>query len=251
MQIEFNDARLAQLRHEETFPSRRVKELLSWRLVSEVLGHQGGRWRVIEAHNGGGMYDELELVPRYVDHSGFVISFNRAGSAHFPDPRKRWGSIWVDALAAEDLHPIVAELERRAEIASNGSLPTTADLVTVRVISELLWLSALEPERFECRNGYAYGSNGGAVRREWFAAFPGCLQRLAQREPDDYRGEPAFRFWFVLRDDEPVLAFEDLGRAWSLDGKTINLFRSFRRNVSVRPAVARLWRHLFAGQEDL
>ena len=40
-------------------PSRQVNEVLSWRLAAELLSRHPGEFRLIEAHNGGGQYDEL------------------------------------------------------------------------------------------------------------------------------------------------------------------------------------------------
>jgi hypothetical protein len=45
-------------------PSAPVREALSWRLMAELARRHPNQLRVIEAHGGGGQYDELRLYPR-------------------------------------------------------------------------------------------------------------------------------------------------------------------------------------------
>ena len=44
-------------------PRAQFKEVLSWRLTAELVRRHPGQLRVIEAHGGGGQYDELRLYP--------------------------------------------------------------------------------------------------------------------------------------------------------------------------------------------
>jgi len=253
VRIDFDGTGVVQQQDDELWvPARRVREALSWHLVAEFLGRSPGQLRVVEAHNGDDQYDELEIVQRDGRDPDFKVSLNRVGSAHFRDPdrgcidfSKQWTSIWLDALVVDDPRVIVDELLRRAGLARRSHLPPgTPDVVTVRAIAQLLAPSVFERRRFECRNGYYYGSSGGRVRWEWFEAFPGSIPYVRPRE-DDFRGEPAFRFWFLLRDHEPRLALEDTGRAWTLQGDEVDIVGPCRRAGTLQAVTARLWPELF------
>jgi hypothetical protein len=79
--------------------------------------------------------------------------------------------------------------------------------------------------------GYAdtSGHLGGGVRRELFDPFPMLKERLGVRTSDDFLEEPAYRFWFLVRGDEPLLGFEaGTGSAVSLDGAYCDLMDLYR-----------------------
>ena len=115
----------------------------------------------------------------------------------------------------------------------------------MRAIAQLLAPTTFDRRRFECRNGYYYGSNGGAVRWDWFNAFPRSIPRLRTGGHTDFRGEPAFRFWFVLRDGDPRLAFEDTGWAWTLQGEEIDIVDLYQRAGTLQVVAVRLGTELF------
>lgn len=225
-------------------PARRFVEALSWRLATELLRRHAGELRLVEAHGGGGQYDELRVYPRN-GHGPFVVSLNRPGSAHFSRGGP-WTGIWADALAAEDPKLIVDELERRAGLVSGAHLPAaTPDVLTFRVISVLLSTAAFERGRWEVRSGYADTSDGSSVRSDLFEPFPSCRGRLSERDPGDLLGEPAYRFWFLVRNGQARLAFEDTGVAWDRQGHEMALFSQYREAGTLGPLVGRLWGSVF------
>ena len=225
-------------------PSRRIVEAVSWRLVAEVMRRHPGRLRLMEAHSGGGQYDQLCLYPRPTPgDASFLVSLNRVGSAYFGGlSGEPWTSIWTDVLAAEDPKDVVDEMERLARLTSSAHVPpSTPDVLTVRAIAALLAPKAFERGRWECRNGCLDSSGGDSgVRERLFAAFPLCRERRYQTRPDDLFGEPAYRFWFVLRDDEPVLAFEDNGLVWDRHEEQFNLVALRKAAGSLAPVVQAL-----------
>jgi hypothetical protein len=236
---------------ESTDPTlaRRWREAISWRLAVEVLRRHPGELRLLEAHGGGGQYDELRIYQR-VDlnaDSPFLISFNRAGGVHFGIPGVESWHIWAYAFSRDDPKQVVDELERRAGLVSHGKLPAeTPDVLTLRVIAALLGSAAFERGQWEARSG-SFDSSGydTSAREELFEPFPLCQGRLTQSEPSDILGEPAFRFWFLLRDHKPLLAFEDTGRVWDRDGEEINLLSRFRREQRLWPLTAELGGRIF------
>ena len=226
------------------WPNRRIREVLSWRLAAEVMGRHPGELRLVEAHGGGGQYDELRIYGRSAEQPAtFLISLNRSGGAHFRGADAApWVTFWEDALAAEDPKAIVDEqLEGRAELASDGHLrAATPEVVTVRVIALLLAHTAFERERWEARSGCCDSSYGTSVRHTYFDPFPLCHQRLEHKEPGDLMGEPGYRFWFLVKNGDPRLAFEENGRAWDRDGEELNVVARYSRAGSLWPVVAGL-----------
>lgn len=59
--------------------SQQLKEILSWRLVSETVRRAPNRLRIYELHPGGGQYDCLSL--NTIDGIG-IADLNRAGMFH-------------------------------------------------------------------------------------------------------------------------------------------------------------------------
>ncbi|HUB70570.1 MAG TPA: hypothetical protein VL984_09120 [Acidimicrobiales bacterium] len=174
-------------------------------------------------------------------YTKFLIDLHRVGSAHFASGARSWVSIWSEAVAAYDLKAIVDELERRAGLSSRRlPPPSTPEVLTARAIARLIAHTAFEHHLYEVRNGYDYGSYGGGLREGYFNEFPACRLRLRERGFRDFRGEPAFRFWFMLRNDEPRLAFEDTGQVWTRDGKEVNLVERRHKDGSLWPTVGRL-----------
>jgi hypothetical protein len=116
-----------------------------------------------------------------------------------------------------------------------------------RTIAGLLEHAAFVQERWQAVSG-AVGDMPGdlLVRWEHFAAFPLAQLRARQSEPYDMLGQPAFRFWFLIRNDEPRLAIEDTGKAWSRDGEEINLLTRRKKAGTLYRAVAALSTDVFS-----
>lgn len=77
---------------------------------------------------------------------------------------------------------------------------------------------------------------GDPIRHHLFEPFPRLQKRLEARQDDDFLGIPAYRFWFLLRGDEPVLGIEaPTGVVESADGQRHDLIELYRT------AGRRLW----------
>lgn len=238
--------RLAPVRSDTPLPSRKLIEAMSWRIASTLLRRHSERLRLIETHPGGGTYDCLSLYNR-MDHDLGDLHLNRGGSATVfrkfdgtsdPDHMSQWRTIWAEAAVANDLRLVVEELERLCGLPSVHKLPgSTAEVLTFRLVSAFLAANAFSSADWECRMGYTdtSGPLGGGVRREFIEPFPMLQERLTVRTRDEFLDEPSYRFWFLLRDDEPQLGLEaSTGSVEALDGRSydlMDLYRSSGRRI--------------------
>jgi hypothetical protein len=143
---------------------------------------------------------------------------------------------------------VVDRLCQQAQLEQPAGLPaSTPPVVVYRCIATFLAPAAFGRARWECRNGYCSTSGyGDGVRDEWFNAFPSARERLRVRHRDDTRGEPAFRFWFLLQDGKPKLCLESTGRSWDLSGRKHNVYALYHRHNRIWPIVWMVAGHLFA-----
>ena len=176
---------------------------------------------------------------------GREVDLNRAGSAHVhldSDAIDSWGSFWQDLHRAERPKSIVDALADRARLPRVHSLPPSTPAVLVyRTIAALLSQAAFGQQLWSCRNGYEDTSGyGGGVCSFWFEPFPAAGRRLKVSMPRDLLGQSAYRFWFLLRGQEPVLCLETTDLAWTLDGQEFQVPELYKR------AGRRVWPVVFA-----
>jgi hypothetical protein len=134
---------------------------------------------------------------------------------------------------------VVSEIENRARLAPpETDARPTVETAVYQLIAQLLAGGTSLGLNLQCRNGYLDSSSGSCRRDEYFTRFPGARDRLARTQADDLLGEPAYRFWFLLADDEPLICLETTGSVWTRQGITIDLTRVTREGVSDPVAVA-------------
>ncbi len=98
----------------------------------------------------------------------------------------------------------------------------------------------------ECRNGQmdSSGYDTQAHREEWFRAFP---EALAERDQlnrlADAQENPNYRFWFILRSDDPVLGLVADGKAYTKGGLSIDLMEIYRRRRKLEDVIGALIPH--------
>ena len=100
-------------------------------------------------------------------------------------------------------------------------------------------------DKWECRNGMfdTSGSGGGGVRSD-INKFPGAKKRLQGRLPGDVLGEPAYRFWFLRRNEMPVLCFEITETVWREDGSSFDLMDIYKKERRIWPVINKVAGHL-------
>lgn len=216
--------------------NRMLLEPLSWRLLTETVRRAPGRLRFYEMHPGGGQYDCLTLITTEGDT---VAHLNRAGR-FTPEATLRERSvgpvlhdpwdIWEAAEERADLANIVDGICRRIGLSVPEKLPPSPPHVLVyRLITEILSWGVCRRNQWRCDSGFldSSGFEGSSVRKELFTRFPDAGTRLQIREAGDLLENPAYRFWFILRDKEPVLCFETTGTVWNLKGKSIDIPKAY------------------------
>jgi hypothetical protein len=213
-------------RQPRTEPSRQLVEIASWRLAAEMV-RRHPKMRVIETHPGDGMYDCLDLLPE-ASYPPAIVSLNRVGGIHCLAAGRRWDWAWY--LSLEDPLEAVMEIEAAAGLPAVGTLPaSTPAVLTPRFTAAFLTHALLGRTQWECRNGLLDSAAGSGRRFPWFAPFPAALDRLQESLPDDILGNPAYRFWFLVSNDEPRLCLETTGRAWDRAGVEYDLMHLYRQ----------------------
>lgn len=217
------------------FPRPQLLEAVSWRVAAELIRRHPRRLRAIETHPGGGQSDCLTIIDRRGWDFGH-IHLNRWGSAHVgrrfdkPDGDRSYidGDFWSDYLRSNP-RDVLRELERHAGLPDVPKIPaSTRTSLSFRFAAACLAPVALGIRRWEWRNRFfdtaAWTSD---YREDLFAAFPETASQRAIRLDGDPLS-PESRFWFLLRDDEPLLAIETVGNLWRRGGGRLDLSAAYR-----------------------
>jgi hypothetical protein len=206
----------------EEWADRSVLEAASWRLASELYRRHPDSLRRIRGHPGGGQYDLLWLLALSGD--GGQIMLNRNGiiqvSGRFDGkemPEQWRPTEWEDYLR-RDPFEFVTALEHAVGLPRPSSAPpSTPTSLTYRVIAALAAMHVKSVDPVVIEQGFIDSSGEGGGPNELLDRFP-ISDALLARRPDDLFGEPGYRFWFVVRGDDPLLGFEQTeGRAWVFD----------------------------------
>jgi hypothetical protein len=105
------------------------------------------------------------------------------------------------------------EFLRRLEVAAGLLTPqavpaATPVTLTYRVLAAVASTAIKSVHPIEIQPGFIDTSGYGAGPNEALASFSAIPDQLRRPRDDDLHGEPGYRFWLVLRNDVPVLAFE-------------------------------------------
>ncbi len=220
-------------------------EVASWRLLSELFRRYPLKYKLIETHPGGGMYDCLSI---FCDQK-HIADFNRAGSFHVVHNPNAVPALDIWRLMVEeDVQSVLNQVCRRLALKIPGKLPpSTPEVIVYRFIAAFLAHAAFGKEKWECRNGLFDTSGMDACNiSPAFSVFPAAENRVRTVLPGDLHQEPAYRFWFILHDGNPVMCFETTGTVWNLDGQSFDLFKLYKKEKRIWPmvlAVAGVNRH--------
>ncbi len=220
---------------------RTVLEAMSWRLASELTRRHPTTTRLIRAHPGGGLSDCLWILPT-AGQAG-DIRLNRNGTIQVLErfdgrPADVWDATeWEEYLGADP-----REFLHRLEVAAGLPVPhhvpsATPTTLTYRILATIAATAIKTVHPIEIQLGIFDTSGYGGGRNEALAQFP-IPAELQRARPDDFYGESGYRFWVVLRDDVPVLAFEQSeGLAWTPHHQAafplMELYEESRRHLLV------------------
>jgi hypothetical protein len=205
--------------------NHQLVEIASWRVVSELYRRYPGKFKIIETHPGGGQYDCLGL---YDERNQNIADFNRNGSLHLPRGRLTWQEI-LDASDSKKMLDNICQMMGFPKV--ENILPSTPTTLVYRFIATFLTHATFGIHRWECRNGYedTSGYGGGVVSD--FEGFPSAQERCKVKLEDDILKQPAYRFWFLRKEDKPLLCLETVGLLWiQNDLKTYNLMDLYNHN---------------------
>ncbi|EDL62301.1 TY-Chap2 family putative peptide chaperone [Gimesia maris] len=218
---------------------RQLQEILSWRLITEFWRRFPDRFFLIETHPGGGQYDCLSLIELEAGFSS-ALSINREGSLHlsygctpgvWPDWSERMAvdpGVFLDELCQSIGDDVPQKLP-----------PSTPSTIAFRFICEFLTHATGRLDNWECRNGFLDSSGFGCGRQDaWFNCFPTLknsdyLKRLVKGELD-----PAYRYWFLLKDMMPQLCIDIGGKLYTRGGDTHDLAAIYFQHKKVWPVIA-------------
>jgi hypothetical protein len=219
-----------------------VLEAASWRLASELVRRHPNTSRVLRTHPGGGQYDCLTITTPTA-HGG-TIQLNRHGTIQVHErfdgkPVENWEPVeWDDYLRA-DPREFLDRLERESGLTRPAQVPASVPMtLTYRVLAALAATAVKSAHRNEIQPGYIDTSGYGGGPNDALDSFPSIPDDLRRTREDDLFGQAGYRFWIVMRNDVPILAFEqDMGMAWTPHhSEGLNLMKSYlhsRRNLLV------------------
>ena len=236
-------------------PAPGVAEAASWRLATELARrHPRDLWIAHTVPIEGVIYDCLTLWRPGDGHDigPPIFQFNRGGTIQihhsfdgreFADP-PRW--TWWEYLAAGDPYDFLRQLEQVAGLPPISGVPSTTPTTLVyRLLAALIAGTApLNIDQVRIMSGFD-DSPYAAPNERLFANFPSAAERVRETLPDDPLATPHRRFWFITVNDDPSLALETTGIAWTRDGRQFDLMQMYgtaERNIG--PVLGKLLRHL-------
>lgn len=236
--------------HPARHPSRQLLEIASWRVAAE-MARRYPQIRIIQTHPGGGQDDTLSLLLRPGFQPFERLDLNRLGGVqyHFRRPNgsqtfKSWPDFWAEFVSAGEPREPIRKLAAFAALPPVAKLkPPTSAVVMYRFIASFLTHVAFNASfgRFywDCQNGYLDISDGfGGVWESRFELFPAASGRLKEIQPEDPFGVAAYRFWFLLLNDDPQLCFETNGTVWDRNGFEFDLGKLSQDDERIWPIIS-------------
>ena len=235
--------------HESSLPSphlkvnqsRKLEEIMSWRLMTELWRRSPKQFDLIEAHPCTGQYDCLVLMTKG-ENPTFGIDVNReGGSVHvhknaFGSNGMPMYSDWLSRMLDGDSVRLLDEICKEARIDVPSKLsPSTPATITYRYIADFLSHSINRKETWYCLNGYCDSSGmlGCYVRKELFDKFPGLQSRRVIEECQERQGVYEYSYWFLIKDGEPELCLDVNGRLFKKNGEIHNLYELYHKQKRI------------------
>lgn len=226
-------------------PNVQLEEIVLWRFVTELWRRWPKHFDMIEMHPCDGMYDTLTFRTKGPKPTNAIL-VNRGGSVHINkdafgmDGDTSMHSDWIDRMLSQSSDIFLNDIahEIRLTIPKKRPISTPATL-TYRYISDFLTHSIGRLENWQGRNGFedSGGFLGYRVRRECFQQFPILNQESIVRYGPPILGEYVCNFWFLLKDEKPVLCLDTSGRLFRPDGRCHDLPSLYKRDRRIWPLI--------------
>ena len=233
--------------HLKVNQSRKLEEIMSWRLTTELWRRSPKQFDLIEAHPCTGQYDCLVLMTKGKNPT-FGIDVNReGGSVHvhkdaFGSNGMPMYSDWLSRMLDGDPTRLLDEICKEARIDVPSKLPpSTPATITYRYIADFLSHSINRKEKWYCLNGYCDSSGmlGCYVRKELFDKFPGLQDRRLLEECPERQGVYEYSYWFLIKDGEPELCLDINGRLFKKNGESHDLFGLYKKTKSIWAVISK------------
>lgn len=217
-----------------------IREVVSWRLMAELMRRHPQVGTLIETHPGGGQYDCLTIFRE----GQSIASLNRSGDFtpfHRFEEQVSGDQIWLPCVTEDGFANVLNKLSSALGLAVPKQLPETSPEVLVyRVIAGLLACSFLDKTPLGCRNGQL-DSSGGENNRDrdvWFESFPSaCAERERLTRSESPFGNPNYRFWFLLRQNRPVFCLSTTGISHATGGLTTHLADLYKKRRRIEDVI--------------
>ena len=191
---------------------------------------------MLRTHPGGGQYDCLTITSP--TGQGGIIQLNRSGTIQVHERFDQgrvdgWEPTEWDEYLRADPRNFIDRLERAGGLTRPAHVPSSVPMtLTCRVLAALAATAVKTVHRIEIQSGYIDGSGYGGGPNAMLDSFAGIPDDLRRTRHGDLFDEPGYRFWIVMRNDAPLLAFEqDTATAWTRHHKDgIDLMASYRRS---------------------
>ncbi|MDF3129447.1 hypothetical protein P0Y35_09605 [Kiritimatiellaeota bacterium B1221] len=146
-------------------------------------------------------------------------------------------SDWLERMLGGSTQAVLDEVAEQARITPPAKLPpSTPTTLIYRYISEFLTHLIGRQEKWECRNGFADSSGyGGGVRGELFEQFPTVQREETQSRNTAVFGEPAYHFWFLIKDGDPVICLHTGGQVFLKSGERHDLAKLYENEKRIWP----------------
>ncbi|MFG1636984.1 TY-Chap2 family putative peptide chaperone [Pseudonocardia alni] len=227
--------------------ARRFRIAQSWWLASELV-RRHPHLLVLETHPGGGQYDCLTLVERGSVAPVGLLQLNRAGRMHVEPHLGQFEPVeWIEMLTTDDGHSALRTLEQRAGLRPPvPRAPATGPhTLSYRVLARILASLVDDRHAWDVRNGQLDSSGYGGGPRPGLDRFPSVREGLCDVRASDLLGEPAYRFWLLLRAEDAVAVLDTDGRVHFTDRDPVELLPVYRENGSrLTTLVGRVFGHV-------
>ena len=160
---------------------------------------------------------------------------NRAGGFNVfsGDNSIPWQELWPAGLVEGGIAELLDRMSRACGLSIPARLPPTGpETLAYRVMAGVSASLVFERTSWEWRNGQldTSGCDDLAYRDQWFEAFPGAKEAARAGLPDAPFGNSKFGFWFLLKDDHPMVCLSKTSLCWGSDGAEFNLTALYSRD---------------------
>jgi hypothetical protein len=206
---------------------RRFREAASWRVATEIARRHPHLITIMETFPCSGQYDCLSLIFKNQTN---ICDMNRLGRLHVHErcdgqPPPESYDIWPDMVTTNNPKQVVDHVTKMLGLSIPSRLPaSTPRIIVYRYIATFLTRAVSGTARWVCRNGFCDSASMCAgIRDTYFREFPDANTRRRETAAEDISGISASRFWFLCRNDDPILCLETTGNLWTASGRWFDL----------------------------